>query len=70
MSYEYDRYLSEHGHNVSRGFEWMKENITSIKEPLIVKYHNDSILSTEKMKSPELICFGFDEDKIKKYLQL
>lgn len=50
--------------------EWMKENITSIKEPLIVKYHNDSILSTEKMKSPELICFGFDEDKIKKYLQL
>ena len=49
---------------------WMKENINSIKEPLVVKYHNDSILSTEKLKSPELICFGFDENKIRKYLQI
>jgi hypothetical protein len=42
--------------------EWIKDNITSIKQPILVKQNNISILSPKSTQKVEFVQMGFDKD--------
>lgn len=49
--------------------EWVKANIGSIRQPIIIKRNSVSILSPQSVKEIEFVHIGFDEQELETLLQ-
>lgn len=50
--------------------EWIKANIGSIKQPIIIKRNSISILSPKSTKEIEFACIGFDKKELGDFLKI
>ena len=62
--------LSEFWMNFEDDDEWMKNNIQSIKSPILIKINDTSIYSSKDISCYEFCQIGFDTVKLSKLLGL
>lgn len=48
---------------------WMKENIASIKYPIIIKHDDTGVYSPKEYTSNEFCQIGFNKDELSKLLK-